>query len=335
MTCNEKGTTMTRLRKSVVTGGAGFIGSHLCEALLAEGNAVTCVDNFVTGRWTNIAHLRDHERFTLLRGDVRELRSVEADEIFCLASPASPKMYQAMPAFTLETIVAGALNALSNARLFGARVLLASTSEVYGDPLVAPQHEGYTGNVNPVGPRACYDEAKRCAETAFAVWGRSYAMKTRIARIFNTYGPRMDPTDGRVIPNFVTSAIEEGALTVYGDGAQTRSLCYVDDTVRGLIALMRSDDPRVDGSPVNIGNPHEITINFLAERILRETGSNSPVQHVDGLPEDPRRRRPDIARAEVILNWRPFVGLNEGLTRTVDWYRGVRRDQYLERVDGL
>ena len=314
---------MTRsyyLRKRVmVTGGAGFLGSHLIDRLLEKGCDVLCVDNLFTGSKENIAHLRDNPRFEFLRHDVTFPLFVEVDEIYNLACPASPIHYQHDPVQTTKTSVHGAINMLGLAKRLGSRILQASTSEVYGDPSVHPQTEDYWGHVNPIGPRACYDEGKRCAETLFADYRRQHGLDTRIARIFNTYGPRMQPADGRVVSNFIVAALRGEPLTIQGDGWQTRAFCYVSDTVAGLMRLM--DVPDACPGPVNIGNPIEFTVLDLAERIRRLAGSRSPIMFVPAARDDPRQRRPDISLARQLLGWEPQVSIDEGLRRTIDYFR--------------
>ena len=302
----------------LVTGGAGFIGTHLCRRLLAEGKRVVCVDSLCTGREENAAELKKDSRFVFIRHDVVEPIDVAADEIYVLACPASPTHYQADPVHTAKTIVYGAVNALELARRYGARILRASTSEIYGEPLVHPQPEEYRGNVNPTGIRACYDEGKRMAETLFFDYAREYGTDVRVARIFNTYGPGMRADDGRVFSNFIVQALRGDDLTVYGDGSQTRSPCYVSDTVDALVRLMEAGG--VDG-PVNIGNPAEYTVGALAEQILRETGSASRIVYRDLPQDDPTHRCPDIGRARRLLGWEPRVPLPEGLRETVAWFR--------------
>ncbi len=298
----------------LVTGGAGFIGSHLCERLLGAGEEVICLDNFFTGSRDNIAHLLDHPRFELIRHDVVEPIRLEVDQIYNLACPASPMHYQFNPVKTVEANVVGTLNALRLAQQIGARVLQASTSEVYGDPTVHPQRESYRGNVNSIGPRACYDEGKRVAETLMMDYHRQTGVDTRIARIFNTYGPRMDEADGRVVSNFVVQVLRGEPLTIYGSGEQTRSFCYVDDLVEGLIRLMNVEGVH---EPVNLGNPGEFTILELAETIAALCDAPSSVRYC-ALPEDdPTQRCPDIAKAKTILNWTPQVALRDGLERTI------------------
>ena len=305
----------------LVTGGAGFLGSHLCERLLADGHDVLCVDNFFTGSRDNVLHLLGNPRFELLRHDVTFPLYVEVDQIYNLACPASPIHYQADPVQTTKTSVHGAINMLGLAKRVNARILQASTSEVYGDPEVHPQREGYWGRVNPVGPRACYDEGKRCAETLFFDYYRQHGLRIKVARIFNTYGPRMHPNDGRVVSNFIVQALSGAPITLYGDGQQTRSFCYVDDLIEGLIRLMNTPDD-VTG-PVNLGNPVEFTIRELAEQVLAKTRSASQLLQ-EPLPEDdPRQRQPDISLAKALLDWEPAVPLADGLERTIDYFRRI------------
>lgn len=302
----------------LITGGAGFIGSHLCERLLAEGHEVVCLDNYFTGRKENVEHLRGHARFELVRHDVIEPILLEVDQIYNMACPASPVHYQYNPVKTVKTNVLGTLNMLGLAKRVRARILQASTSEVYGDPHVHPQQEEYWGNVNTVGVRSCYDEGKRVAETLMMDYHRQNGVNTRIARIFNTYGARMLENDGRVVSNFVVQALKGEPLTVYGDGSQTRSFCYVDDLVEGLIRLMNSEGVH---DPVNLGNPTEFTIKELAEEVARMCGHD--VESVRYLPlpqDDPRQRKPDITRAETLLGWHPGIPLREGLRHTVDYF---------------
>ncbi|MEQ9396759.1 UDP-glucuronic acid decarboxylase family protein [Haliea sp.] len=308
------------LRKRIlVTGGAGFIGSHLCERLLEFGHDVLCVDNFFTGTRDNVLHLLDNPHFELLRHDVTFPLYVEVDEIYNLACPASPVHYQRDPVQTTKTSVHGAINMLGLAKRLRAKILQASTSEVYGDPEVHPQPEAYWGRVNTVGPRACYDEGKRCAETLFFDYHRQHGLRIKVARIFNTYGPRMQPNDGRVVSNFIVQALRDEPITLYGDGRQTRSFCYVDDLVEGLIRLMATTDD-VTG-PVNLGNPQEFTICELAMQVLAETGTGSELIH-EPLPEDdPRQRQPDIRLARELLDWQPRVALAQGLAHTVRYFR--------------
>ncbi|HEV2362694.1 MAG TPA: UDP-glucuronic acid decarboxylase family protein [Caulobacteraceae bacterium] len=305
-------------RRVLVTGGAGFLGSHLCERLLAEGCDVLCVDNYFTGRKDNVAHLIGAPRFEALRHDVTFPLYVEVDEIYNLACPASPVHYQYDPVQTTKTSVAGAINMLGLAKRTGAKILQASTSEVYGDPTVHPQREDYRGNVNPLGPRACYDEGKRCAETLFFDYYRQHNLKIRVARIFNTYGPRMHPNDGRVVSNFIVQALHDEPITLYGDGSQTRAFCYVDDLIDGFVALMAADDD-VTG-PVNLGNPVETSVAELAEMIIALTGSRSTITRRPLPIDDPVQRCPDIAQAEAVLGWRPRIGLEDGLARTIAYF---------------
>ena len=305
-------------RRFLITGGAGFIGSHLCEQLLARGHDVLCVDNFYTGARANVRHLLADTRFELMRHDICFPLYVEVDQIYNLACPASPIHYQFDPVQTTKTSVHGAINMLGLAKRVKAKILQASTSEIYGDPAVHPQTEEYWGNVNPIGPRSCYDEGKRCAETLFFDYFRQHKLKIKVARIFNTYGPRMHPNDGRVISNFVMQALQSNDITIYGDGYQTRSFCYVDDLVDGLIRLMESPDD-VSG-PINLGNPSEFTIRELAEVIIDLTGSASKIEH-RALPiDDPRQRKPDIRKALELLNWQPRLPLREGLVKTIAYF---------------
>ena len=306
-------------RRVLVTGGAGFIGSHLCRRLLDRGHEVLAVDNFSSSSKRNLYDLLDERRFEFIRHDVTFPLYVEVDQIYHLACPASPVHYQRDPVQTTKTCVMGSINMLGMAKRLGAPVLLSSTSEVYGDPAVHPQSEAYWGNVNPIGPRSCYDEGKRAAETLFFDYHRQHKLKIKVARIFNTYGPRMHPNDGRVVSSFIVQALSGQPLTLHGDGSQTRSFCYVDDTVEGLIRLMNSPD-EVTG-PVNIGNPDEFTMLELAKRVLQETGSGSLVEHHPLPADDPVRRRPDIARARELLGWEPTVPFSEGITRTVEFFR--------------
>lgn len=309
------------IKRILVTGGAGFIGSHLCERLLACGQEVLCVDNFYTGRRINVAHLLDHPRFELLRHDICLPLYVEVDEIYNLACPASPIHYQCDPIKTTKTSVLGVLNMLGLAHRTGARILQASTSEVYGDPLVHPQREGYRGNVNPIGLRSCYDEGKRCAETLFFDYRRQHGLNIKIARIFNTYGPRMYVEDGRVVSNFAVQALRGEAITLYGTGEQTRAFCYVDDLVDGLLRLMETP-PEMTG-PVNLGNPEEITMCALARKIIALSASRSELVFGPLPDDDPVRRCPDIALAREVLGWAPTVSLDVGLRRTLDYFAMV------------
>jgi UDP-glucuronate decarboxylase len=302
----------------LVTGGAGFIGSHLCERLLADGHDVLCLDNFFTGRRVNIAKLLDDHRFELIRHDVIEPILLEVDQIYNLACPASPIHYQYNPVKTVKTSVMGMINMLGLAKRVRARILQASTSEVYGDPLVHPQPEEYWGNVNPIGLRSCYDEGKRIAETLMMDYHRQNGVDTRIARIFNTYGPRMLENDGRVVSNFIVQALRGEPLTLYGEGDQTRSFCYVDDLVEALIRLMNVADVH---EPVNLGNPGEFTIKELAEEVVTVCGSSSGVKYLPLPQDDPKQRQPDITRAQTLLDWKPTIPLHEGLERTVAYFR--------------
>jgi UDP-glucuronate decarboxylase len=305
----------------MVTGGAGFIGSHLCERLIGDGNEVLCVDNFYTGTRNNIRHLLDHPRFELLRHDVTFPLYVEVDRIYNLACPASPIHYQRDPIQTTKTSVAGAINMLGLAKRLRIPILQASTSEVYGDPFVHPQREDYWGNVNPIGPRSCYDEGKRCAETLFFDYRRQLGISIKVARIFNTYGPRMHPDDGRVVSNFIVHALKGRPITIYGEGSQTRSFCYVDDTVDALVRLMETPDA-VTG-PINIGNPIELSIRELADKIAERTGCKVDLEHHDLPEDDPKQRKPDIGRAKELLQWTPKVSLDDGLDRTVAYFRDL------------
>lgn len=306
-------------KKILVTGGAGFLGSHLCERLLAQGHEVLCVDNFFTGTRANVAHLLAEPSFELMRHDVTFPLYVEVDEIYNLACPASPVHYQFDPVQTTKTSVIGAINMLGLAKRVKARILQASTSEVYGDPEVHPQPESYWGRVNPIGFRSCYDEGKRCAETLFFDYRRQHDLPVKVARIFNTYGPRMHPNDGRVVSNIVLQALRGEPITLYGDGSQTRSFCYVDDLIEGFIRLMNTK-PDVTG-PINLGNPGEFTIKQLAEMVIELTGSQSDLVYRTLPPDDPKQRRPDIAQAEAVLDWAPAVSLREGLQKTIDYFR--------------
>jgi UDP-glucuronate decarboxylase len=306
-------------KRIVVTGGAGFLGSHLSDRLLDHGHEVLCVDNLFTGTKRNIEHLHNHPRFELLRHDVTFPLYVEADEIYNLACPASPIHYQHDPVQTTKTSVHGAINMLGLAKRLKCRILQASTSEVYGDPAMHPQTEAYWGNVNPIGPRSCYDEGKRCAETLFFDYQRQHGLEIKVARIFNTYGPRMHPADGRVVSNFIVQALNGQPITLYGDGRQTRSFCYVDDLIEGLIRLMNS--PADVLGPINLGNPSEFTMRQLAELVLAETGSASPMV-LQPLPQDdPKQRRPDISVAKALLDWAPAVPLQEGLKLTISYFQ--------------
>jgi UDP-glucuronate decarboxylase len=304
----------------LVTGGAGFLGSHLCEKLLSLGHQVLCLDNYFTGRRENVSHLIQHPDFELVRHDVTEPIRLEVDQIYNLACPASPRHYQQNPIKTIKTSVMGAINVLGLAKRIGARVFQASTSEVYGDPMIHPQPETYWGNVNPVGLRSCYDEGKRVAETLFFDYHRQNGVEIRVARIFNTYGPRMQAGDGRVVSNFIVQALRGEDLTIYGDGTQTRSFCYVDDLVEGFVRLMNSEGLT---GPVNLGNPQEFTMLELAEQVLAEVGGRSRLVHLPLPADDPRQRRPDITLAKEKLAWQPQVPLQEGLVRTVRHFKHV------------
>lgn len=308
-------------RRVLVTGGAGFLGSFLCERLLERGDEVLCVDNFYTGARANIAHLLTNPFFEVLRHDICFPLYIEADEIYNLACPASPIHYQHDPVQTTKTSVHGAINVLGLAKRLKAKILQASTSEVYGDPDVHPQPESYWGNVNPIGPRACYDEGKRCAETLFFDYHRQHKLRIKVARIFNTYGPRMHPDDGRVVSNFIMQALLGHDITIYGDGTQTRSFCYVEDMVDGLMRLMDSDDA-VTG-PVNLGNPGEFSMLELAEKVIKLSGSKSKLTHKPLPQDDPTQRQPDITKARSVLGWEPGVKLEAGLIKTIDYFRGV------------
>ena len=310
------------IRKTVlVTGGAGFVGSHLCKALLERGDHVVCIDNFISGRLSNIEPLKKNPEFDLLIHDVTEPYNFYVDEIFNLACPASPIFYQRDPIATYKTTVLGAINALDLALRWNAKIFQASTSEVYGDALVHPQPESYWGNVNPHGVRSCYDEGKRGAESLFFDYFRKHKMRIKVARIFNTYGPNMNVDDGRVVSNFIIQALQNRDITVYGDGLQTRSFCYVDDLIRGMLALMDSDDS-VTG-PVNLGNPGEFTMLELAEKVLQQTGSKSKLAFMPLPGDDPRVRRPDITLAGKLLGWKPEIPLDEGLRRTIEYFKGI------------
>ncbi|MEJ0067083.1 MAG: UDP-glucuronic acid decarboxylase family protein [Caulobacteraceae bacterium] len=315
-------------KKILVTGGAGFLGSHLIDRLLAQGHEVICADNLFTGAKRNIAHLHSHPRFEFLRHDVTLPLYVEVDEIYNLACPASPIHYQHDPVQTTKTSVHGAINMLGLAKRLKCKILQASTSEVYGDPSQHPQTEAYWGNVNPIGPRSCYDEGKRCAETLFFDYHRQHALQIKVARIFNTYGPRMHPADGRVVSNFIMQALRGEPITLYGDGQQTRSFCYVDDLIDGMMRLMDSE-PAFTG-PVNLGNPAEFTIRQLAEQVLRMTGSTSTLAFMPLPTDDPRQRRPDISLAHERLGWSPKTPLEDGLAPTIDYFRNFLSEPVVE-----
>jgi UDP-glucuronate decarboxylase len=308
----------------LVTGGAGFIGSHLCDRLIERGSDVLCIDNFYTGSRRNVVQLLESQRFELMRHDVTFPLYVEVDQIYNLACPASPVHYQHDPVQTTKTSVHGAINMLGLAKRLRASILQASTSEVYGDPAMHPQTEEYWGNVNPIGPRSCYDEGKRCAETLFFDYHRQHNLAIKVARIFNTYGPRMHPNDGRVVSNFIVQALRGGDITLYGDGQQTRSFCYVDDLVDGLLRLMNS--PKEITGPINIGNPGEFTIRALAEMVLDLVGSKSRLAFRPLPQDDPRQRKPDISKAQDMLGWNPHVALKDGLLRTISYFDTLLRE---------
>ena len=307
-------------KRIAVTGGAGFLGSHLCERLLADGHEVVCLDNFFTGTRKNVEHLLGNHNFELVRHDVVQPIVIEVDQIFHLACPASPVHYQRNPVRTIRTAVQGTLNMLDMAREVRARIMIASTSEIYGDPLEHPQRETYWGNVNPIGPRACYDEGKRCAEALTVSYKQQYGIETRIARIFNTYGPRMHPNDGRVVSNFIVQGLRGEPITVYGEGLQTRSFCFVTDLIDAFCRLMNLDH---DPGPINLGNPRELTVVDLAKMTIQQLGSKSPLVKEPLPADDPVRRKPDIARAEEILKWRPKVPIEEGLARTIEYFKSI------------
>ncbi|MEQ8247490.1 MAG: SDR family oxidoreductase [Alphaproteobacteria bacterium] len=310
---------MNTTKPILVTGGAGFIGSHLCKSLVTKGQDVLCLDNFYTGSVENVAELQGHDNFRLVEHDVTKTFETSVGAIYNLACPASPIHYQRDPVQTVRTSVLGAINMLDLALQMGCRIFQASTSEVYGSPEVHPQTESYNGNVNPIGPRACYDEGKRCAETLFFDYARQFELSVRVARIFNTYGPRMQPNDGRVVSNFVMQALQGAPITIYGKGMQTRSFCYVDDMVAGLEAIMNLADP-VTG-PINLGNPHEITMLELAETVFRLTGTKENITYLPLPPDDPPQRQPDISLAKKCLNWEPTISLEDGLTETIAYFR--------------
>jgi len=309
--------------KVLVTGGAGFLGSHLCEKLIESGHEVLCVDNLFTGSKENIKHLLNNPNFEFMRHDVTFPLYVEVDQIYNLACPASPKHYQSDPAQTTKTSVIGAINMLGLAKRTGARILQASTSEVYGDPEVHPQPEEYWGKVNPIGIRSCYDEGKRCAETLFFDYHRQYGVEIKVMRIFNTYGPRMDRNDGRVVSNFIVQALQGNDITIYGDGSQTRSFCYVDDLIAGMISLMNS--PKDVIGPINIGNPNEFSISELVSKVISLTNSKSKVVKLPLPEDDPRQRQPDITKAKSILGWAPSVQLEEGLKKTTEYFAELEK----------
>ncbi len=307
-------------KRVLVTGGAGFLGSHLCERLLDAGDDVICVDNFYSGTKDNITHLLSNPHFELLRHDVTFPLYVEVDEIYNLACPASPIHYQLDPVQTTKTSVHGAINMLGLAKRVKAKIFQASTSEVYGDPEVHPQTESYWGHVNPIGVRACYDEGKRCAETLFFDYHRQHGLEIKVGRLFNTYGPRMHPHDGRVVSNFISQALRNEAITIYGDGQQTRSFCYVDDSVEAILRFMGTSTGHT--GPINIGNPHENTVVELAKRIIELTGSSASIVFLALPADDPKQRRPDIRRAQELLDWSPKIGIDDGLRRTIEYFRG-------------
>jgi len=309
------------IKKILVTGGAGFLGSHLCERLLAEGHDVLCLDNFFTGSKQNILHLMGNPRFELMRHDVTFPLYVEVDQIYNLACPASPVHYQFDPVQTTKTSVHGAINMLGLAKRVKARILQASTSEVYGDPEVHPQHEGYWGKVNPIGIRSCYDEGKRCAETLFFDYHRQHGLDIKVVRIFNTYGPRMHPNDGRVVSNFIVQALKGEDITIYGDGTQTRSFCYVDDMVEAFMLMM--DTEKGFTGPVNVGNPGEYTMLELAEKTLSLVGGKSKIVYLPLPADDPKQRKPDIGIAQSVLGWAPTVALDDGLKSTIEYFRNL------------
>ena len=315
-------------KRVLVSGGAGFLGSHLCEQLLARGQQVLCVDNFFTGTRRNIEHLLDHKRFELLRHDVTHPLFVEVDEIFNLACPASPIHYKKDPVQTTKTSVIGAINMLGLAKRLKIKVLQTSTSEVYGDPSVHPQPESYWGNVNPIGPRSCYDEGKRCAETLFFDYWRQHRLPIKVVRVFNTYGPRTHPNDGRVVSSFIVQALLNRDITVFGDGSQTRSFCYVDDLIEGLTRMM--DSAQDVTGPINLGNPAEYSILEIARKVIELTGSRSKIVHLDLPEDDPKQRRPDIDAAERTLDWRPGIPLTEGLPKTIAYFEKIVAEGKLE-----
>jgi UDP-glucuronate decarboxylase len=317
---------MPQINRILVTGGAGFLGSHLCERLVDDGHDVVCLDNFFTSQKTNVAHLLGRPNFDLIRHDITQPIVLEVDQIYNLACPAAPGHYQYNPIKTMKTSVLGAINMLGLAKRCRAKILQASTSEVYGDPEVHPQPESYRGAVNPIGPRACYDEGKRAAETLFVDYHRMHHLNIRLVRIFNTYGPRMHPYDGRVVSNFIRQALRGEDITVFGDGGQTRSFCYRDDLVEGMIRMMEGPDNFI--GPVNLGNPDEFTILELAKLVIELTGSRSQVVHRDLPVDDPSRRRPDIALAKENLDWQPTTKLRDGLKKTIDWFRTIDWEEY-------
>jgi UDP-glucuronate decarboxylase len=314
----------------LVTGGAGFLGSHLCEHLLKSGARVICLDNFFTGAHRNLDHLKDHKGFELLRHDVTHPLFIEVDQIFNLACPASPVHYQHDPVQTTKTSVHGAINMLGLAKRLRAKILQASTSEIYGDPEVHPQPEEYWGRVNPIGVRSCYDEGKRCAETLFFDYWRQHRVRIKVARIFNTYGPRMHPNDGRVVSNFIVQALLGKDITIYGDGSQTRSFCYVDDLIEGLMRLMATADDTT--GPINLGNPEEFAIRELATAVIELTGARSKIVHRPRPEDDPRQRRPDISKAHEAMSWAPTTALREGLKKTIEYFDQLLREPGVRNV---
>ncbi|HEY3636629.1 MAG TPA: UDP-glucuronic acid decarboxylase family protein [Rhizomicrobium sp.] len=320
-------------KRVLVTGGAGFLGSHLCERLVEQGAHVICVDNFFTGAHQNVQHLVGHPHFEMIRHDITFPLYVEVDEIYNLACPASPIHYQRDPVQTTKTSVIGAINMLGLAKRVKARIFQASTSEVYGDPEVHPQTESYWGNVNPIGPRSCYDEGKRCAETLFFDYRRQHDMPVKVCRIFNTYGPRMHPNDGRVVSSFIVQALTGQDITVFGEGTQTRSFCYVDDLIAGFLKLMATPADVI--GPINLGNPHEFTIIDLAKKVIAMTGSLSKIVHRDLPHDDPKQRQPDISTATELLGWAPTVPLEDGLERTIAYFDRLLSDGRAREVAGL
>ncbi len=317
---------MPQIQRILVTGGAGFLGSHLCERLVEQGHDVICIDNFFTSQKTNVSHLLKHPNFDLVRHDITQPLVLDVDQVYNLACPAAPGHYQYNPIKTMKTSILGAIHTLGIAKRCRAKILQASTSEVYGDPEVHPQSESYRGAVNPVGPRACYDEGKRAAETLFMDYHRMHRLNVRIVRIFNTYGPRMHPYDGRVVSNFIRQALHNENITVFGDGSQTRSFCYRDDLIEGMLRMMEAPDDCV--GPINLGNPDEFTILELAKQVIELTGSTSKIVHKELPIDDPTRRRPDITLAEKHLGWSPKTPLREGLEKTIAWFRTIRWDEY-------
>jgi UDP-glucuronate decarboxylase len=317
-------------RRVLISGGAGFLGSHLAERLLSEGCQVLCVDNFFTGTRRNIEHLLQNKNFELLRHDIAHPLFVEVDEIYNLACPASPIHYQRDPVQTTKTSVLGAINMLGLAKRVGAKVFQASTSEVYGDPAIHPQPEEYWGNVNPIGPRSCYDEGKRCAETLFFDYHRQHRLQIKVARIFNTYGPRTHPNDGRVVSSFIVQALTNQPITIFGEGQQTRSFCYVDDLIEGFVRLMAT--PSDVTGPINLGNPGEFTIAELATKVIELTNSKSQIINLPLPQDDPKQRRPDITKAKAVLDWEPRIALEEGLQRTIGYFEGLVADGLVQKV---